>query len=103
MREMMLLGSYFIVPSCARVTVLALRKGIRDGGNVLSGESQHLRKGETCKESGNKPQCSFRYAGVAHTVVLHLKLGQGTSAVGNVGNAGESVHIDREGRLYCPT
>ena len=37
------------------------------------------------------------------SVVLHLKLGQGTSAVGNVGNAGESVHIDREGRLYCPT
>ena len=63
---MMLVGSYFIVPSCA--WCFAFHNGIRDWGNVLSCESPHLRTGKTCKEGGNRPQYSFLYAGVAYTI-----------------------------------
>jgi hypothetical protein len=63
MREMILVSSYFIAPSCA--WCFALYYGIRDWGNVLSCESPHLRTGKTRKERGNRPECSFRYPGVA--------------------------------------
>jgi hypothetical protein len=48
--------------------VCLLGKGIRDGGNALSGESRHLKRRETCKERGNRPERPFRYAGVAHII-----------------------------------
>jgi hypothetical protein len=47
-------------------TAFCREHNIRDWGNVLSGESQHLRRGNTYKDRGNRPQPSFRYAGVAH-------------------------------------
>ena len=53
MREMMLVGSYFMVPSCARCDGVATRvNGIRDRGNALSGKSQHLRRGKPARKGG---------------------------------------------------
>ena len=51
-REMIWVDSYFMVLSYC--TVLRLGKGIRDGGNALSGESRHLRRGKTCKDKGEQ-------------------------------------------------
>jgi len=64
MREMMLLGSNSMVSSCARCDVT--RNDTRAGGNTLSGESQHLRRGKTYKGSRNRPHLSLQYADVAH-------------------------------------
>jgi hypothetical protein len=49
-------------------TAFCLEHIIRDGGNVLSGESQHLRRGKTCKGRWNRPQRSLRYAGMFNTI-----------------------------------
>src|SRR2546422_10606603 len=49
MREMMLLGSYFMISSNASITEPILYNGIRNWGDALSGESSNLLRGKTCK------------------------------------------------------